>query len=80
MRAALVILFFVSGCMHPEIYQLQTGEIIECKDVLPEACGLYLGECSNGNEYECQTNVTKLKGKHENRKTIPKRSSEPSRI
>lgn len=39
---------------------LSTGDIVKCRDVWPDRCGVMLYRCQDGQEYLCQLNVKQL--------------------
>ncbi len=38
-------------------YKLASGRVIECAGTGDSYCGLYFYKCTDGKEYQCQTNV-----------------------
>ena len=42
-------------------YRLSDGTVVECGYVRTDRCGMTFKECSDGNERQCQQNVTKEK-------------------
>jgi hypothetical protein len=43
----------------PETYQLSSGKIVTCYEVYSARCGYTLFDCSDGERYECQTNMVR---------------------
>lgn len=52
------ILLLVSSCVQNRaIYELDTGDLVECGKIEISHCGVLLKDCSNNIEYYCETVV-----------------------
>ena len=61
MGKAILVVLLLSGCIHSKYFMLENGEVVRCKEYGPTQCGLYIGDCDDESEYECQQNVKIVK-------------------
>lgn len=50
----------LGGCVttsEPRLFELGTGEVIQCTDSYQSVCGLNLSECMDGSEIYCSHDV-----------------------
>lgn len=50
-------LLLLLGCEAPQVYLLQDGSRVICRELWPQSCGALLAGCEDGEEYYCQTNL-----------------------
>jgi hypothetical protein len=55
-----LLFIFLLGCSEVHTFKLNNGEIVFCKDWLPQTCGISLWSCDTGKDYYCQTNVEEV--------------------
>lgn len=60
---ALIALLIFLATMPGQLFKfrLNTGEQVECRKAETVSCGLNLSDCTNEQEYICQTNTVHLK-------------------
>lgn len=56
----LILVLLLCACCGGK-FKLSNGTIVTCSYASVDHCGMYLGGCSDGNEYQCQNNVIKIK-------------------
>lgn len=55
-----IIPIFLLGCAPLGVFELQTGEIVICKDWVKRECGMDIYDCDTNADYYCQHNVKDL--------------------
>lgn len=72
----LLITPFLGCASVSQSYLLNDGILVRCKTFSQQTCGVYLGDCEDGDEYYCQTNVEELYG---TKRVIPEKEK-PDKI
>lgn len=58
MRVLTIVLLLVSGCVQNRtIFELDTGEVVSCREKEITACGVNLSDCEDRVEYFCNLGV-----------------------
>ena len=66
---SIILVIFIVGCTVAFVLYVEEdapqflidGEIVECDIMLRSYCGVNLGDCDNGLEYSCLTNLVEVK-------------------
>lgn len=61
----ILIVALLAGCAEDDAwprtgFELESGQIVQCRWVDETGCGLKLYDCADGRTYTCQVNVGEL--------------------
>jgi hypothetical protein len=64
-KIVLLFALLLVGCSEDELtprsrFELENGEVVTCRWIQDEPCGITLTDCDDGKKYTCQTNITEL--------------------
>lgn len=65
MRIVILISLTLLGCSEDDLtprsnFRLDSGDVVSCRWVAEESCGVKLWDCADGVKYSCQNNVEEL--------------------